>query len=262
MTGPTAKRHQTAMSASEEVRSLIVPIATENSRWGERRIQGELLKLGYRVSNSTIRKILRRYRLGPAPRRTGPTWSQFLRAHARAVLTCDFLTVDSVRLGVLYVLVFLEIGSRRVIFCNGSAHPDSAWVAQQARNVSWELDELKIPIKVLIHDRDSKYSSDFETVFSAAGIRIARSPFRSPRANAPCERVLGSLRRQCLDSLIILGERDLVKVLREYFDHYNRAWPHRALRLRPPEPQPIPDGGKIVRRQQLHGLINEYSRAA
>jgi hypothetical protein len=115
--------------------------------WGERRIQGELLKLGCRISNSTVRLVLRRHRLGSAPRRSGPTWSQFLRAHARAVLACDFLTVDSVRLGVLYVLVFLEIGSRRVVFCNATAHPDSAWVAQQARNVAWELEELKIPIK-------------------------------------------------------------------------------------------------------------------
>jgi putative transposase len=107
------------------------------------------------------------------------------------------------------VLVFLEIGSRRVIFCNATANPDSAWVAQQARNGAWELEELKIPITVLIRDRDSKYSSDFDAVFSAAGIRIARTPFRTPRANAACERVLGSLRRECLDWLIILGERHL-----------------------------------------------------
>src|SRR5215470_3395893 len=111
---------------------------------------GELRKLSHRVSNSTIRKVLRRHRLGPAPRRSGPTWSQFLRAHARAVPACDFLTVDSVRLGVLHVLVFLEIGSRRVIFCNATSNPDSAWVAQQARNLAWELEELKIPITVLI----------------------------------------------------------------------------------------------------------------
>ena len=158
--------------------------------------------------------------------------------------------------------MFLEIGSRRVIFCNATAQPDSAWVARQARNVCWELEELKVPIKVLIHDRDSKYSSDLDAVFSPAGIRIARTPFRSPRANAVCERVLGTLRRECLGWLIILGERHLLQVLREYLDHYNRARPHRALNLRPPEPQPIPDGGKIVRRERLHGLINEYSRVA
>jgi transposase InsO family protein len=249
-------------SISEEVRGLVVRIATENPRWGERRIQGELLKLGYRLSNSTIRKLLRRHRLGPAPRRSGPTWSQFLRAHGRAVLACDFLAIDSVRLGVFYVLVFLELGSRRVLFCNATAHPDSTWVAQQARNAAWELEELEIPITVLIHDRDSKYGSDFDAVFSAAGIRIVRTPFRAPRANAACERVLGTLRRECLDWLIILGERHLVQVLHEYVDHYNRARPHRGLGLRPPDPQPIPEGGLIVRRQRLHGLINEYSRAA
>jgi transposase InsO family protein len=247
---------------SEKLRGFIVRMATENQRWGERRIQGELLKLGYRVSNSTIRKVLRRHRLGPAPRRSGPTWSQFLRAHARAVLACDFLAVDSVRLGVFYVLVFLELGSRRVLFSNATAHPDSTWVAQQARNAAWELEDLEIPITVLIHDRASKYGSDFEAVFSAAGIRIVRTPFRAPRANAACERVLGTLRRECLDWLIILDERHLVQVLHEYFDHYNRARPHRALVLRPPDPQPILEGGLIVRRQRLHGLINEYSRAA
>ena len=220
------------------------------------------MKLGYRVSNSTIRKLLRRHRLGPATRRSGPTWSQFLRAHARAVLACDFLAVESVRLGVLYALVFLEIGSRRVVFCNATAHPDSAWVGQQARNVAWELGELKLPIGVLIHDRDSKYVSKFDRVFSAAGLEVVRTPFRAPRANAVCERLLGSLRRECLDWLIITGERHLVEVLHEYFEHYNRALPHRALRLHPPDPPPMLDRGLVKRRQRLHGLINEYSRAA
>jgi len=114
----------------------------------------------------------------------------------------------------LYVLVFLEVTSRRVVFCNATANPDSAWVAQQARNLAWDLEELKVPITVLIRDRDSRYSSDFDKVFSAAGIRITRIPFRSPRANAACERVRGSLRRECLDWLIILGERHLVHVCR------------------------------------------------
>jgi putative transposase len=245
----------------EEVRSLIVRMAGENSRWGERRIQGELLKLGYRISNSTVRLVLRRHRLGPAPRRSGPTWSQFLRGHARAVLACDFLTVDSVRLGVLYVLVFLEIGSRRVIFCNATAHPDSAWVAQQARNVAWELEELKIPIKVLIRDHDSKYSSDFDAVFSAAGIRIARTPFRTPTRQCRLRAGTG-LPAARVSGLIILGERHLVQVLPECFDHYNRARPHRALGLSLPEPQPIPERGVIVRMRRLDGFINEYSRAA
>jgi putative transposase len=247
---------------SEELRRLIVRLGAENPRWGERRIQGELLKLGYRVSNSTVRKLLRRHRLGPAPRRSGPTWSQFLRAQGRAVLASDFLAVESVRLGVLYALVFLEIGSRRVVFCNATAHPDSVWVAQQARNVAWELEELNLPIRLLIHDRDSKYVSQFDAVFLAAGLDVVRTPFRTPRANAACERLLGTLRRECLDWLIIMGERHLVEVLQEYFEHYNRARPHRALDLRPPAPQPMPHRGRVGCRQRLHGLINEYSRAA
>jgi len=245
----------------DELRGLIVRLAAENPRWGERRIQGELLKLGYRVSNSTVRKLLRRHRLGPAPRRSGPTWSQFLRAHGRAVLACDFLAVESVRLGVLYALVFLELGSRRMVFCNATAHLDSAWMAQQARNLAWELEELTIPIQVLIHDRDSKYTGAFDAVFSAAGLKVVRTPFRTPRANAACERLLGSLRRECLDWLVIIGERHLVEVLHEYFEHYNLARPHRALGLRPPDPRPLLDRGPAVRRQRLHGRINEYSRA-
>ena len=134
-------------------------------------------------------------------------------------------------------------------------------MARHAQKVARELEELRIPIAVLIRDRDSKYSSGFDAVFSAAGTRIVRTPLRSPRAKAACERLLVSLRRS-VDWLIILGERYLVRVVREYFDHYNRARPHRALGLRPPRPQPIPHHGPIVPRQRLHGLINECSRAA
>ncbi len=121
---------------SEERRDLILRLARENPRWGDRRIQGELLKLGYQVAASTIRGILRRHRVPPAPRRDGPTWAQFLAAHAGAILACDFFPVDSVLLRTLYVLVFLEIPSRRILYANCTAHPNSAWVTQQARNLS------------------------------------------------------------------------------------------------------------------------------
>jgi putative transposase len=159
----------------------------------------------------------------------------------------------------------LEIGSRRTIFCNATAHPDSAWVAQQARNVAWELEELKIPIKVLIRDRDTKYSSDFDAVFSAAAIRIARTQFRTPRANARCERWVSSVRRECLDWLLILNRRHLEAVLAEYVEHYNWHRPHRSLQLRAPRgPNALPKvtGGQVVRRTRVQGLINEYSRQA
>jgi len=247
---------------SEELRALIVRMASENPRWGERRIQGELLKLGHRVSNSTIRVLLRRHRLGPAPRRSGLSWSQFLRAQAGAVLATDFLAVDTVLLSVLYVLVVLELRSRQVIFANCSAHPDGAWMAQQARNLAWELQDLAIWPRLLIHDRDSKFTSQFNETLRAAGLAVAVTPFRSPRANAHCERVMLTLRRECLDWFLVFGERHLLRLLREYFDHYNRARPHRALGLRPPNPAPFAVDGRVVKQERLHGLINEYRRAA
>jgi len=245
----------------EELRELIARLATENPGWGERRMQGELLKLGHRVSNSTIRRVLRRKRIGPAPRRTGPTWSEFLRAQAGAVVACDFLTVDTARLGVLYALCSWRSARAASVFANCTAHPDAAWVTQQMRNVTWELTELGQPIRFLIRDRDAKFSSAFDIVAAAAGAKILRTPYRTPRANAHLERLLGSVRREALDWLIILNERHLLAVLREYLVHYNHARPHRSLELRPPIPLPTSNAGSIIRRQRLHGLINEYSRA-
>jgi len=164
---------------------------------------------------------------------------------------------------VLYALVFMEIGSRRVVFANCTAHPDAEWTVQQMRNVIWEAQELGLPIKFLIRDRDSKFTAAFDTVASAAGITVLRTPYRAPNANAFLERLLGSVRREALDWLIILNERHLLAVLREYFDHYNHARPHRGLDLRVPVPPTVPKStGSIVRRQRLHGIINEYSRAA
>ena len=246
----------------DEIRDLIVVMAKASPGWGERRIQGEMLKLGYRVSNSTIRLLLRRHRLGPAPRRGGLSWGQFLRAQTHAVLACDFLTVDTVMLGVIYVLIFVELKSRRVIFSACTHHPDSVWVCQQARNVCMELQDLEVSISALIHDRDSKFTQDFDAVFKAEGAKIALTPYRAPRANAVAERLVKTIRTECLDFLIIFGERHLTRVLREFFDHYNHARPHRSLQLRAPDPVPIPDAGEVVRVDRLHGLIKEYSRAA
>ena len=245
-----------------ETQALILRLARDNPRWGYLRIRGELLKLGFQVSAWPIRRLLRRHQLGPAPRRVGPTWRQFLRAHAGAILACDFLTVDTVLLGTLHVLVFIEPRSRIVVGSACSAHPNSAWVSQQARNLAWGLEEMAVRPTLVIHDRDGKFSDEFDAALRAQGFDVVLTPFRSPRANAVCERVLGSLRRECLDWLIVLGERHLMGILREYFDHYNRFRPHRALELQPPRPDPCPVVGEIVCTQRLHGLINEYSRAA
>ncbi len=237
-------------------------LGRENPRWGDRRIQGELLKLGYQVSATTIRGVLRRHCVPPAPRRDGPTWAQFLAAHAGAILACDFFTVDTVLLRTLYVLVFLEIGSRRILYANCTAHPNAAWVTQQARNLTWDLNQLEAPIRLTIHDRDSKFVDEFDQVLRGEGARVALTPYRRPRANAHCERVIKTLRHEALDWLLIFGERHLQFVLRQYIDHYNRQRPHLALDLHSPQPAAARGSGPVLRQQRLYGLINEYHRAA
>jgi putative transposase len=173
--------------------------------------------------------------------------------------------VDTVFLKRLYVLFFLELASRRILFTACSEHPGGAWAAQQARNLTWQLQEAEVKPRFLIHDRDSNFPSAFDAVFRAEGLEVIRTPVRAPNANARCERWVSSVRRECLDWLLIVGRRHLEAVLAEYVEHYNGHRPHRSLELRPPcGPTVIPavTGGQVVRRTRVHGLINEYSRQA
>ncbi len=223
---------------------------------------GELHRLGYRVSNSTIRLVLRRAGLSPSPRRGAPTWREFLRAQSKAVVATDFFVVHSAMLGILYALVFIEIKSRRVIHSACTDHPDSAWVCQQARNTCMKLQDLNLGVSALIRDRDSKFTTQFDDVFKAEGARVAMTPYRCPRANGIAERLIKTTRRECLDHLIIVSERHLSRVLIEFYDHYNRSRPHRSLGLRPPHPATACNTGKIVRLDRLGGIVKEYARAA
>jgi transposase InsO family protein len=243
---------------------LILRIARENPRWGYQRIRGEVLTLGHTVAASTIQALLRRHRVPPAPRRAGIAWPAFLRAHAAGLVACDFFSVESVRLHTLYVLFFLEVHTRRVFVAGCTAHPTAAWVAQQARNLTWDLQEAGAHPTVLIRDRDAKFPPAFDAVFAADGVRVVRTPIRTPQANAFAERWVGTVRRECLDWLLITGERHLRHALGEFTDHYNTARPHRALRLQPPHgPQRQRVGrGAVFRRDRLGGLIHEYERAA
>jgi putative transposase len=252
----------------EEIRALVLRLARENPRWGYQRIVGELAGVGQRVSATTVAKILRQADMSPAGTRAQLSWHEFLRAHAASIIACDFFTVETLWLGRLYVLFFIELRTRRVHLAGCSANPDGLWTTQQARKLAWSLAERPTPIRFLIHDRDSKFSRAFDEVFKSERVEIIRTPFRAPNANAFAERWVGTIRRDCLDWLLIASRKQLEHVLRVYVEHYNTHRPHRALGLRPPTPGHrlhlvgANPPGQIRRRERLGGLIHEYARAA
>ena len=253
-------------STSPEVCALVLRLARENPSWGYRRIHGELCRLGHRIGASTVWAILHRAGVDPAPTRSAISWRQFLRAQARGVLAVDFFTVDTVLLQRLYVLFVLEVASRRVHVLGVTAQPTGEWVTQQARNLFMELEDRIGRFRFLLRDRDAKFTAAFDTVVAAEGITVLRTPVRAPRANAYAERWVGTVRREVLDRMLILGCRQLRSVLADYADHYNGHRPHRALGqaspLGPGEPVVLVPTGRIMRRDRLGGLIHEYAQVA
>jgi transposase InsO family protein len=245
---------------------LVLRLAAENSSWGYRRIHGELTGLGYRIGASTVWSILKQAGIDPAPRRDGPSWRQFLQAQARGILATDLFCVDTLLLQRLYVLFVVEHATRRAYVLGVTAHPTGAWVAQQARNFLIDLGDRAAEFRILIRDRDSKFTDVFDAVFASEGIRILRTPVRAPRANAIAERWIGTARRELLDRILIVNRRHLTAVLTQYVAHFNHHRPHRALNqaapLRSLPPPAALSQPHVRRRDVLDGLIHEYTQVA
>ncbi len=252
---------------STEIAALIGRLATENSGWGYQRIQGELLKLGHRVSASTIRRVLRTLKIPPAPKRhTDTTWRKFLHTQAATMLATDFFHVDcAVTLQRLYCLFVMEVGSRYAHILGITANPDGPWTTQQIRNLLMDLDDRAADFRFLVRDRAGQFTAAFDAVLTGAGITVVKIPPRSPRGNCYAERFVLTARTEVTDRMLIFGERHLRTILAGYEAHYNGRRPHRSRQLRPPRPDhPVADLShqRIKRRLVLGGLINEYERAA
>ena len=262
-TSPRRKPGRPPMNG--EVRGLILRIARDNPSWGYLRIVGELRRLDITVSATSVRNVLVKAGLPPAPQRDRQSWRSFLQAHGESILACDFFTVDTIWLRRLYVLAFLSIASRRIEYVVCTSKPNTDWMLQQARNLLMELDDRDQPVRFLIHDRDAKFPKAFDALLEGEQIKVIRTPVQAPNANAHMERWVGSVRRECLDRLLIVGHRQLAHVLHVYVRHYNRTRPHRALDLRPPNygaSPPLrsvttPHPQQIKRHDLLGGLIHE-----
>jgi transposase InsO family protein len=245
---------------SEEVVALILRMVKDNPKWGCVRVHGELLKVGHRVSITAIRNLLRKRRVPGSPTRSGLNWKTFLKAQASAIVVTDFIEVDTVFLKRLYVLLYMELATRRVIWFGVTDSPDAEWVTQQARNVAWELSDLGIEAKFLIRDNDAKFGGGSDLVMEGEGLTVIRTPIRAPLANSHIERQNGSTRRECLDWILIIDRRHLERVLAEWFAHYNEERPHRALNMKTPiaRSDPVEPVGTVECRSRLGGLLREY----
>ena len=253
-----------------ELRQLIRRMATENPLWGEERIANELLlKLGLRVSPRTVRKYMPKR--PPSRPRGDQRWSTFLRNHARAIVACDFFVAVTATFRLLYVLVVLiEHGSRRLLHFNVTQHPSAEWTLQQLREVVG-FDHAH---RYLIHDRDSIFARQLDESIKSLGVKVLKSPPRSPKANAICERVIGTIRRECLDWLIPISESHLRSILTSWLEHYNRGRPHSSLGPGVPDPPDmlatvrkaksrhrLGEGIAVLAKSVLGGLHHEYSLA-
>jgi transposase InsO family protein len=202
-------------------------LAKENPRWGYDKIQGELLKLGHRVGATSVRNILKKHRITPVSQRSTGSWRSLLKHYQDQIRACDFFTVETIWLKTIYVLFFIELGTRRIHLAGCTANPNKIWVTQQARQLVWNFEDSDWDrMTFLIHDNDTKFTASFDNVFSSEGIEILHTPYQAPKANAFAERWVRSVREECLDHILVLNESHLHRVLKEYTDYYNYVRPH------------------------------------
>ncbi|MFE4875105.1 integrase core domain-containing protein [Streptomyces sp. NPDC056682] len=253
----------------EALRALVLRLARENDTWGYRRIHGELLSLGWKVAASTVWEILKEAGVEPAPQRADRSWARFLTAQAHGILAVDVLHVDTVFLRRLFVLFFIEHGSRRVHIAGVTRNVTADWAVQQARNLLLSMEETRTAgIRYLVRDNAGYFTEAFDAVFTAVGTRVVPILPGAPRMNAIAERWVASCRREATDRILITGERHLRLVIHAYAAHHNEHRPHRSLGQRcpdgvgTPEPPAADDQSRVIRRDRLGGLIHEYTQVA
>jgi transposase len=262
-----SRRGRTGRPATRRnVRALVLRLARENPEWGYRRIHGELAGLGVKVAASTAWEILKNAGIDPAPRRTGPTWSQFLGSQAETILACDFFTADLLDGTQAYVLAVIEHATRRIRILGVTLHPTGAWTTQQARNLIMDLGDQTDRLRFMIRDRGSNFTLAFDAVLAGAGIRTVLCNVRTPRMNAIAERWIGGCRRELLDRTLVWNQSHLRRILRDYATHHNQHRPHRSLHAAAPlKPLPEPinlDHYRVQKQARVGGLINEYRLVA
>ena len=250
---------------SAELRQLIVRLANDNPRWGHRRIQGELAQLGHTIAKTTVWQILTDNGVDPSPNRSDVTWTEFL--HSQAAVACDFFTIDTAFLRRYSVLFFIKVDTREVFYAGVTANPTGAWTTQAARNLFLRHGEQLDAARALVRDRGSQFVDAFDEVFRTEGLKILRTPVRTPVANSFAERWIGSIRRELLDRTIVWNRRQLERLVIDYIEHYNQHRPHQSLDQRPPTPahdppETPPATVTVLRTSRYDGLIHEYRNAA
>jgi len=267
--GSTQRRLCGRPRVAEEVEHLVIQMATDNPTWGYRRIQGALANLGHPIDKLTVRNILRRNHLEPAPqrRKAGMSWQQFLKLHWEVLAATDFFTVEVATwhgLVTYYVLVVMELATRRVQIAGITPHPTGAFMQQCARQLTDPFDGFLLGKRYLIHDRDAKFTQAFDALLKASGVEPVLLPPRSPNLNAHCERFIRSIKEEALGRMVMLGERALHHAIHQYLAHYHTERNHQGLdnRLIAPEGAVSCQTSRVVRRERLGGLLSYYHREA